>query len=325
MKALRTKVILSGIVLIFAFIATIGTTFAWFTISETVAVDGINLQVTSSDNLLVRVDTGTAGNTDSFAVAPVTEVANYQSSLTLADITAVPKYTAIGDWRLSPVTAVQANYDAVDAKFLNELDSTYETRNLTLSSTYNGSGGGYIELHFWLYSQAASARPIEVQDISITTTETDAQLQAIADAVRFGIWLDDNSTTGDAYILGNDTEFGFEFLSGQAGYADPLATDPLFNKLNEADKNIESATPTPFNKMTNSSDELLNTVTGYDRVLLISGTNDNTQDLFTIQPETPTLVTVRIFIEGWDAEATNAIVNANFDLSLGFRFGTVDV
>ena len=54
MKGLRNKVILSGIVLLFAFIATIGSTYAWFTVSTQTTVEGVSLQVTAADNLLIR-------------------------------------------------------------------------------------------------------------------------------------------------------------------------------------------------------------------------------------------------------------------------------
>ncbi|MDA3931146.1 MAG: InlB B-repeat-containing protein [Tenericutes bacterium] len=319
MKALKTKVILSGIVLVFAFIATIGTTFAWFTISETVAVDGINLQVTSSDNLLIRVDGAADGSVFSYASDDVMLASNYQSSLALTDITGVTKYQDIATWRLDPVTAVNTDYTGVDAKTLSALDDTYVTRNLTVDTGSNSASGGYIEINLWLYSQASDTRPIEVSDISITSSNGDADLDAVANAVRFGIWMEDNGpTVGDAYIFGNDTDFGFEFLVGNAGYSDA----DLINDLNDTGLNI--GTPTTLTSaLTDGTGALITTVTGADRVLLIDPVdNDNDKNVFTIEPLTPTLVTVRIYIEGWDEQASNAIVNANFDLSLGFRFGT---
>nr|MDA3931920.1 hypothetical protein [Mycoplasmatota bacterium] len=307
---------------VFAFIATIGTTFAWFTISETVAVDGINLQVTSSDNLLIRVDTGAStGVTDVFGTPAVDSVANYQSSLALTDITSVPKYSGIASWRMYPVTAIQSDYLTIDAKTLNEIDDTYATRDLSASSLVNSESGGYIELHFWLYSQASEARPVELVTTSITPNGSEsAQLQDVAEAVRFGIWMfDDVQPVGDAFIYGNDTEFGFEFLVGQAGYSDAT----LFNALSDSGQTTDGTTS--FIPITNATTgELLPaTVTNQERVLELTG-NANTTDIFTITAGVPTLVTVRIYIEGFDAQATNAVVNATFDLSLGFTFGTVD-
>jgi len=336
MKALKTRVILSGIVLVFAFVATIGTTFAWFTISETVAVDGISLQVTSSDNLLIRVDSAVAGEVNTFNSDEVTVVSgNYQSSLNLDDIMLQPKYTTLDEWRLNPVTAVNSTYTGVEAKNLSTINDNYITRNLsevvgivvggTSGTTgYNSIDGGFIEIHFWLYSQAAETRPVEVTSMSINSNNGgDVDLDPIADAIRFGIWMQDTETVGDSYIFGNDTDYGFKFDEGNSGWSDPNETQPIINGLNEVG-NINYSTPLVMDPpLTDVSDNLTNDAEGFDRVLQISTDNqDHERNLFNIVPLTPTLVTVRVFIEGWDQETTNSIVNAYFNLSLGFRFGT---
>ncbi len=55
MKSLKTKVIMSAVVLVFALLATIGTTYAWFTVSSTVSLNTINIDVTTEESLLIRV------------------------------------------------------------------------------------------------------------------------------------------------------------------------------------------------------------------------------------------------------------------------------
>jgi hypothetical protein len=55
MKQLKTKVLLSAFVLIFALVATIGSTFAWFTVATTVNVETMQLNVQSQDSLLIRM------------------------------------------------------------------------------------------------------------------------------------------------------------------------------------------------------------------------------------------------------------------------------
>ncbi|QWC00378.1 InlB B-repeat-containing protein [Mycoplasmatota bacterium] len=339
MKALKTKVILSGIVLVFAFIATIGTTFAWFTISETVAVDGISLQVTSSDNLLIRVDSAEAGYVDAFGSDAVTVVGdNYQSSLNLEEIMLAAKYTELDSWRLNPVTAINSTYTGVEAKNLNVINDSYLSRNLTEikgivvedqassgTTGYNSIDGGFIELHFWLYSQAAETRPVEVTQMSISANNGgDVDLDPIADAIRFGIWMQDSTTVGESYIFGNDTDFGFSFDEGNAGWSSPISDFPIINSLSETG-NINYSDPDPLlmnPPLTDVAGELTNDAAGFDRVLPISANGDHDRNLFNIVPLTPTLVTVRIFIEGWDQETTNSIVNAFFNLTIGFRFGT---
>ncbi|MFA5698090.1 MAG: hypothetical protein WC888_06695, partial [Candidatus Izemoplasmatales bacterium] len=62
MKSLKTKVILSAIVLMFALVATIGSTYAWFTVSNTVSVSSIQMNVGTQEGLLIRAYDGEAGS-----------------------------------------------------------------------------------------------------------------------------------------------------------------------------------------------------------------------------------------------------------------------
>lgn len=55
MNSLRRKVRLSAIVLMLALFTTLGSTFAWFTVSNTVTVGSIDLNVKTSPSLLIRV------------------------------------------------------------------------------------------------------------------------------------------------------------------------------------------------------------------------------------------------------------------------------
>ena len=86
MKNLRNKIVLSGLVLLFALVATIGSTFAWFTVSDTVDVQTMNLNVKSSESLLIRVyngeTTGVAGD------ATLLDAGTYYASISSALISA---------------------------------------------------------------------------------------------------------------------------------------------------------------------------------------------------------------------------------------------
>ncbi|MCK7485959.1 MAG: hypothetical protein MZU97_10720 [Bacillus subtilis] len=44
----------------------------------------------------------------------------------------------------------------------------------------------------------------------------------------------------------------------------------------------------------------------------------NATTLFNLIANTPTKVTIRIWIEGWDAQANNNLVGAVFNMSFGF-------
>ena len=81
MKALKTKVILSGIVLVFAFIATIGTTFAWFTISTTATVESMELNVSAAENILVKPYVIGSDEGEASQYSSLTNPANYYTTL----------------------------------------------------------------------------------------------------------------------------------------------------------------------------------------------------------------------------------------------------
>ncbi|MDP3130398.1 MAG: hypothetical protein Q8N15_03565, partial [Bacillota bacterium] len=78
MKNLRNKIVLSGLVLLFALVATIGSTFAWFTVSNTVTVASMQMNVKSSESLLIKVFEDEAGNE-----ADLLDANNYKANLVL--------------------------------------------------------------------------------------------------------------------------------------------------------------------------------------------------------------------------------------------------
>lgn len=293
MKTLRNKVILSAVVLAFALIATIGSTYAWFTVSQTATVESMTLNVTAADSLLVKV----YKSGETAASEDVLNTALYKTTITNDDLTAIGFYEDLLDYQLQPVTSVKDDYSGTDAKVLNYLtDLTTVSRPLSSAESFVNSTttGKFIELNFWVYSQADVSTPkdLVVNSFTVSASNTDAEKDAVADAVRLAVW----STSGSAYIFGNDIDFGFTFVDGLPGYsasgnATPTNTD--FNALADTSYTITDNT---------------GTVAVTPIVALVS--------------ETPTLVTVRIYVEGWDADVTNAVISSAFNIT--FQFGMVD-
>ncbi|MFA5466814.1 MAG: hypothetical protein WC251_03075 [Candidatus Izemoplasmatales bacterium] len=58
MKEIKRKLLLTAFVIVFAFVATAGTTYAWFQISPTVEAESLNFNMQSKDSLLLRVYNG---------------------------------------------------------------------------------------------------------------------------------------------------------------------------------------------------------------------------------------------------------------------------
>ncbi|MGE4571520.1 MAG: hypothetical protein AB7E09_02125 [Candidatus Izemoplasmatales bacterium] len=306
MKALKTKVILSGIVLVFAFIATIGTTFAWFTVSQTATVDTLTLNVTAADNLLIRVrpyDTGaftTPGDID--------DVNTYQTSITNTNLTD-NGYDLT--WGLQPSTIIDNGYTSFDATTLSYIANLDDQDRTLTSATRNSSTGHYIELQFYLFSQSDEAQVIEMagMNISAVTAENNATGQNnVEDAVRLSAFSGEASGThGTPLVFGNDTDYDYAFTANNAGYlssgtASTLTAPDYFNSISDLN--------TAITGLLTSVIDLTNYVDG-----------DDNANLLTIQPNTATLVSVLIYIEGWDLQAANDIIEAQFNISFGFEFG----
>jgi len=303
MKSLRNKVILSAIVLGFALIATIGSTYAWFTVSNTVTVESMQLNVLASDSLLIKVDDPTTTDDDSS-----TNLTEYKTVLTNADISA---YYAFSTFKLSPVTAIQSGYATVNPSLLMNMavgDETNYTRALTATvlGDKNTASGKYIELTFWAYSASATSQEVVLQDLAINLTEITqtAARDDVINAIRLGVWTGDGST--NTHIYGLDHDYAFAFTSGLPGYYDG---DPV---VAGAFNSIAASTYT----LVPETDKFY-TTTGSDSTVQVS-TKTEATTVFTLASQTPTLVTVRIYVEGWDASATNDIISAAFNISFKF-------
>ena len=326
MKALKTKVILSGIVLVFAFIATIGTTFAWFTVSQTATVDTMTLNVTSADSLLIlpvdatnlaAPETGYVAD-GSGSTADLLTASNYKTFLEVSDLYSAGYQigsSATTPWRVSPATVVATDYSGYDLKTINYMDE-FDTRSLA-AATSNSADGQYLELKFWVLLQGdeGTSVPLELIDSSsISSNANNSTNQAeVEDALRMVVWADDSEfatsggAEGSAFIFGNDMDYNYTFTG------DFAATNTNLNTLGGMEATAGDL------------DDLTTLVLGTDHFDLDTYTGAvNPKDIFTIQANTPTLLTVLIFVEGWDAQATNNISLAEFDISFGFQIGTLD-
>lgn len=324
MKALKTKVILSGIVLMFAFIATIGTTYAWFTVSDTVTVDTLTLNVQSADNLLIKPMNYDEG-TDTFSATTPNLVSTYTTSLSQADLVSAG-LTNLGSYNIEPVTIINPDYAAFDAtslSYIGDLSDDDRTLTTVVDANVNATDGYYIELQFLLYSQAAVTKAIEFDLPSITTSgATD-----VANAVRLSVFSTGTydasdvfqAAAGDWQLFGNNNDYSFDFtgLTGEitdAGETSILTTGEVgFNALTDL-----ATAPTSLNQVSVADGSALSGSVTINSAQPVGTTALN---IVEIAPETPTVVSVLIFVEGWNVDADNFIANSQFIISFGFRFG----
>lgn len=358
MKSLKTKVLLSGLVVLFALIATVGSTFAWFTVSSQVNVEALNLSVTSMDSILIRVYrqdngtqfyhagtvgesnilnldgtvayTNTATNTYSkvgsalvFTLtggalqnptpADVIPAANlhetvllaktaeglfdattYVTTLTSAMVTAAA-YTGLSSWKIQPVTVIQDGYVTISGKNLNSVNSisTNFARTLTSATSANSATGQFVELKFWVMSQGTTAVDLTLGALAITPISSGVLAQAV-DAARIAVWADSDAE----FVYGTDFDYGFTFVNNLPGY---YTGSPV----------VAGA----FNSIAAGS---VTTLLGF------SGKLDNLAQanpsiITNLVQNTPKLMTLRFFIEGWDADATNNIIAAAFSIAFTLK------
>ena len=317
MKNLKSKVILTAFVLLFALFTSFGTTYAWFTISNTVTVDSMSMTVSSGTSLLIRVYNGEyEGDAaqDAIDEASLLDATTYLNTLTATNIKASGKYAGLDNYRLSPVTAADDDtYAALNGKSLKTMNIM--SKVLTETTNANSGTGDYIELKFWLFSQTASA-DIVLADLSITTAAETNPLDTqdnVKFAVNLAAWKSQEKavavTVEPAQIYSIDPDYAFAFTSGMNGAAD------------------DSGSSAPYALTLGQQSALLNDhafFAGTADVDYVSKASDlDATVLTTLAPDTPSLITVRIYIEGWDAQMTNAVLAAKFNISFGFKVQSV--
>ena len=273
MKSLKTKVLMSALVLVFALIATIGTTYAWFTLSENVAVTGINITVNTEEALLVRV-----WNEDGAAVSGYTED-DFFNSVTILDPDGdgtESGYYKTGlettGWKLTPVTAVAGETDN-DTNYLS----------LDTPANANSEDGGYLQVKFWMITLSAEAsRQVQISSLTVDSTNTNLEKTMYVGTV-------DEDTVKTIYAgVPEATDYTFTFGEGEPGYS---SADTDLNSI-ETPSGLRSAVDTV------NSDVVVAT--------LASG-------LAGVE-----LVTVNIWIEGWDPLSTNSIMGDSVTVDLTF-------
>ncbi|HAQ56555.1 MAG TPA: hypothetical protein DCR44_04050 [Acholeplasmatales bacterium] len=316
MKNLRNKIVLSGLVLLFALVATIGSTFAWFTVSNTVSVPSLTLNVQSSESLLIRVFNGETGDSDNEGTEHLLDAETYKANLALSDFTAATTagYNNLSSWRLSPVTMTTTQASGLlNGKTPNKMDidsKVYSALDVDTSTVeVNHASGFVIDLKLWVLSQGSGTGDIVLQDLAITASNAISAQDEVVNAVRLAVWnsLEYSATPTDpaesAKIFGLDNDYAFAFLSGQRGY-DGDATDSIVALTQDALELLHS--------------EWYDFDAVGDLANVYQNDKADADVITTLSQNIPTLMVVRVYIEGWDLQTTNAVLAAVFSISFKF-------
>lgn len=326
MKSLRNKVIMSAVVLVFAVIATIGSTYAWFTVSNTVEVNSFNVDVLSSEALLMRMWDGETYVPDQAYDLYRTADDGGNDLWTLNDfsndvtITSSSQYdTEIAAALFAPVTCLNGedqtggkyltDYSNISfhnslrlptVKFIDEGELATTGRELSAynSSNANSATGGWIELKFWALTPSADATNVR---FSYTITDNDGLLD-YENAIWFGVEGD-----GNQFIYGDDIDLGFSWTGSMPGIAGVGNTD-----LNAVATNAATLSGATVEVISQTDDDA---IPGYD---FTAHLGEGTSNVLTLVPNVPEIITVYIWAEGWDSDANNNIMGADFDIDFIF-------
>jgi hypothetical protein len=274
------------------------------------------MNVGTQEGLLIRAYDGEAGSE-----AFLSDATSYKSNITQTDIVtpAVPTalgyvdrntYANLSTWRISPVTATASlNGTTIDGYNLSTM-TIEETKTYTaiVAGDINATTGKVIDISFWLLHQGTTDLPIALEDLTITAGNALGAQDAVVNAVKLAIWKAADGATPvaspSAVTFGLDNDYNFAFTLGTRGYD---SVDETNNYIFEDSKTSLLAAQEEYYK-----------TSGTDTADIFSITLAGADPIATLTKNVPTLVTVRIYIEGWDAQCTNAILAAIFTINFKF-------
>lgn len=306
MKSLKSKVILSAVVLIFALVATIGSTFAWFTVSATVTASSITLNVTTQESLLIKV----ANETVAYGTTPTADEYNaltYKTAVTASDFTSGLGW-ALNDYVVQPSTIINTDYTAIVPNSYNTIDVSDPTRPLSsITDPFNATDGYAIQLKFWVMTQSETAELRFTSPVITANTGNTTVNGQVANSMRFNVSTNADQV-GKIYSNGNlnITDYGYDFNNTINEAPTPVTTDATPG-TNQFDALTQLSTWTTLNGT-------MAAFSGSDATIVdtnsVSGTN--------MISNTPVLVFVTIYMEGWDADTVNAVIGQQFTISFNF-------
>ncbi|NLD23843.1 MAG: hypothetical protein GX670_06405, partial [Bacteroidales bacterium] len=298
---------------VFAAVAVAGSTYAWFTLNQTATVDTLNVNVTAGEGLYVSL----TGEEGSF------------SSLIKPSELLTPNFEFI------PVTTV----DGVD--FLNRKEES-------ITSDANGAGG-YVSFDVWLRSKAAldiklssalvsSGAPktltltVPADDQSGAWAATEAGINYEADLTT--LILETTAANATRFsILGGDSDMIFD-LTDDDGFGErieptnidtlPVAVDDWTwapSSYNRAFEYLKRLSPEDL-VGAKISEVTANVETGIpatkiDTLEEVGGITFGTQT-WTDADWYATKLTVKIWLEGWDADCFDVLFNDTVTINMAF-------
>lgn len=307
---MNKKILTAATTLVFAAVAVAGSTYAWFTLNQTATVEQLDVNVTAGDGLYVSLS-GDEG-TFSDSINP--------SSL-LAD-----------NFKFIPVTT-------------SDGESFVDRKGVAITGAANADGG-YVS--FDVYLRSKSPLPIYLSSASVTSADSSLTLNVPVNE-QIGAWADaagidydeSNNTTLTTRasnatrfsVLGGTTDKIFD-LEDVNGFGERVAptnpTDPVtswtwgegynraFEYLNRVSPNdltgatFAGETATPVTTIPGNPGETIVTLATTDGVTF-EGKTWTDSDWYADK------LTVKIWLEGWDADCFDVLFNDTVTINMVFK------
>jgi len=298
MNKLMRKLSISILAVVFAVIAMGATTYAWFTLTNTTTVDQFDVDVTTAEGIELSMDNGVTWSS-------VITNTQFNAGLTAQSKTK-PALTAVasvtGDANFKVLTnlpsAGEGTFDVAAAgthylEFNIMVRTTTGGQPIFLSNANTAITSNPIE---WLVDKTftpVSGGEVIVPGAAVTYTVNPADAVRISfdeDATHvFETAAVGTNTTGQSF----DWSFGaLNYYQSDKGYVSP--TNPVNNADNVGATYTLHTLGTPY--LTKVATTSATATNGYYQ----------------------TTITVRIWLDGWDAQCYNAIFGGQLAVKIGF-------
>lgn len=293
MNSINKKILLSGLVALFAFVTMIGATYAWFQVSSAVDVQSLTVNISSSESLLLLADNVADPYTMASDEAFLTNPTNYTTYLTNQNIIDAGYDFTGGRIKMAPITTING------IAFTNRAGAAVsKTPSLV-------TPGDYLEFSVWLFSQSSSVT-ITLYDYAAVATNLNTYANDVVNCLRVSMEI---SSSGTSLIYGVDKDLDFAFLPNIVGYD---SGTPANNTINAGVKSTLLTYNGTFYKGTATP-----------AVGEVTNVLGDASTLLTLTAGVPQKITMRIWLEGWDLDCDVNLLGALFNVAYGFSIKSV--
>lgn len=302
MRKLTTKLLFAIISVAFALVALGTTTFAWFTLSDTATVSTFDAQITAGEGIEISLD-----GTNYYTTIPATEIQNKinQLNVELKDVTSNDGKQF---FYLNSGTAIDYTSFGTAKKPYIEFDLFFRSPSATgvILNNYEFTSKHVVQVEYPENSGEMVEQVVEgiswPADVTFTnsfgvevTAGTPATYYAHA-ALRMSLTpVNNESSEEETAVVYQAPEV--------TGKNKAIGATPIGNGMVDYYNKKNSDNPLDID-----DGEIANALTA-----------PSGSDLITLTANTPQKVRVRIWIEGWDPDTFNAILNAKINVKMVFK------